>query len=390
MLVSNLPSRSRILIVSQATVNGVAICVRDLIQAAVKEGYHVTVACPSTGDLPAWAQQRGAAWARLEMRRSPHLSDIRAVLRLRRLVRAHDLVHFHSSKAGVVGRLAVASLRSRRPPVVFTPHGWSWLAGGHLAPAYRKIERLLLPLATVVVAVSDEERAAGQAVLGPRAARIMVNPNGVDPGRFSPAGPVADRPDGPLLVCVGRLSRQRAPDVAVTALAFVRTPSVRLRFVGDGEDRAATENLVTAFGLAGRVEFSGSRSDPAPDLRAADLVVIPSRYDGMALILLEAMACGAAIVATQVAGSSALAGAGELVPAEDPESLAAAIDAMLADPQRRRRLGAAARKRAVEHYSLQHSLQGILRLWQSLGARPAANLPDPEFRSHNTSAKKVS
>jgi glycosyltransferase involved in cell wall biosynthesis len=386
--VSSLPSPSRILIVSQATVNGVAICVRDLIQVAVREGYHVTVACPPTGDLPAWARQQGAAWARLEMKRSPHLSDIRAVIRLRRLVRTHDLVHLHSSKAGVLGRLAVASLRSRRPPVVFTPHGWSWLAGGHLAPVYRTIERLMLPLATAVVAVSAEERAAGQAILGSRAARIMVNPNGVDPARFSPQGPVAGRPDAPLLVCVGRLSYQRAPDVAVTALALVRTPSVRLRFVGDGEERAATENLVTALGLAGRVEFSGSRSDPAPDLRAADLVVIPSRYDGMALILLEAMACGAAIVATRVAGSSALTGAGELVPAEDPESLARAIDALLADPQRRRLLGAAARKRAVEHYSLQHSLQGILRLWQSLGAVPVANVPDVPFRPRNTSAKK--
>jgi glycosyltransferase involved in cell wall biosynthesis len=388
MPVSKLPNRSRILIVTQATVNGVAVCVRDLIQAAVKDGYQVTVACPSTGDLPAWAQQRGAAWVRLGMRRSPHPSDILAVMRLRRLARAHDLVHLHSSKAGVVGRLAVASLRSRRPPVVFTPHGWSWLVGGHLAAAYRMIERLLLPLAAVVVAVSYEERAAGQAVLGARAARIMVNPNGVDPDRFSPAGPVAGRPDGPFLVSVGRLSHARAPDVAVTALALVRTPSVRLRFVGDGEDRAATEDLVTALGLDGQVEFSGFRSDPAPDLRAADLVVIPSRYDGMALVLLEAMACGAAIVATQVAGSSALAGTGELVPAEDPARLAAAIDAMLADPQRRRQLGAAARRQAVEHYSLQRSLQGILKLWQSLGARPAANVPELEFRSHGTLAKK--
>lgn len=382
---------SRILIVSQVTVSGVAICVRDLVEAAVSRGYQVTVACPPTGDLPAWVQERGAVWERLEMRRSPHPSDILAVIRLRRLARTHGLVHVHSSKAGVVGRLAVASLGSRRPPVVFTPHGWSWLVGGRLAPAYRMIERVMLPLATPVVAVSDEERANGQAVLGPRAAaRIVVNPNGVDPCRFSPQGPVADRSDAPLVVCVGRLCHARAPDVAVTALALMRTPSVRLRLVGDGEDRAAIENLVNALGVDGRVEFSGFRSDTAPDLRAADVVVIPSRYDGMALILLEAMACGAAIVATQVAGTSALEGAGQLVPAEDPKSLAEAVDALLADPQRRRLLGAAARERAVEHYSLQRSLQGILWLWQSLGARPATDLPDTEVRPQNTSAEKVS
>ncbi len=380
---------SRILIVSQATVDGVAVCIRDLVQAAVSTGYQVTVACPSMGDLSAWVQERGAAWERLEMRRSPHPSDILAVVRLRRLARTHGLVHVHSSKAGVVGRLAVASLRPRQPPVVVTPHGWSWLVGGRLAPLYRWAERLMLPLATAVVAVSDEERANGQAVLGPSAARIVVNPNGVDPCRFSPEGPVADRPDAPLIVCVGRLCHARAPDVAVAALALMRTPSVRLRLVGDGEDRAAIEKLVNALGMDGRVEFCGFRPEPAPDLRAADVVVIPSRYDGMALILLEAMACGAAIVATRVPGTSALGGAGQLVPVEDPESLAEAVDALLlADPQRRRALGAAARERAVEHYSLQRSLQGILGLWQSLGARPATGPQDTESWLQDTLVEK--
>ena len=135
--------------------------------------------------------------------------------------------------------------------------------------------------------------------------------NGVDLCRFSPDGPVADRSDDPLIVYVGRLCHQRAPDVAVAALALMRTPSVRLRLVGHGEDRAAVEALVTALGLDGRVEFSGFRPEPAPDLRAADVVLIPSRYDGMALILLEAMACGAAIVATRVPGTSALGAAGQ-------------------------------------------------------------------------------
>jgi glycosyltransferase involved in cell wall biosynthesis len=158
--------------------------------------------------------------------------------------------------------------------------------------------------------------------------------------------------------------------------------------VGDGEDRAAVEELVTALGLDGRVEFSGFRPEPAPDLRAADIVVVPSRYDGMALILLEAMACGAAIVATRVPGTSALGVAGQLVPVEDPQSLAEAVDALLADPQRRRQLGAAARARAVENYSLQRSLRGILKLWRGLGAQPATGLPDPGSRLQSTSAEK--
>jgi glycosyltransferase involved in cell wall biosynthesis len=382
------PGAGRILIVSQATVDGVAVCVRDLVRAAVGSGYEVTVACPSTGELAAWVLERGAAWERLEMRRSPHRSDILAVRRLRRLVQASSLVHLHSSKAGAVGRLALASLGRRRPPSVFTPHGWSWLVGGWLAPAYRLIEWILIPVTTTLVAVSDEERALGQAVLGSRAARIEVNPNGVDLSRFCPPGPVASRPDEPLVVCVGRLCHQRAPDVAVAAVARMRTPAVRLRLVGDGEDRAAIENQVSALGLTGRVEMVGFRSNPAPDFRAADVVVVPSRYDGMALVLLEAMACGAAIVATRVAGSSALGGAGQIVPAEDPRALAEAVDDLLADPAQRRLLGLAAHERVVEQYSLQRSLEGTIGLWRRLGAGPPSDRPATVVQVRNAPAEK--
>lgn len=366
-LAAKMDSR-HILVVSQATVDGVAVCVRDLVKAAVRTGYDVTVACPSAGDLATWTREHGATWERIEMRRSPHPHDFLAVLRVRQLARTSALVHLHSSKAGVVGRLAVASLRGQRPACVFTPHGWSWLVGGSLAPVYRQIERIMLPLATAVIAVSDEERSNGEKVLGSRASRIRVNPNGVDVSRFCPQGPVAARSGAPLVVCVGRLCRARGPDVAVSALAMMRTPQARLRLVGTGEDWAAIETRARELGLADRVEMVGFHPDPAPDLRAADVVVVPSRYDGMALVLLEAMACGAAIVATRVPGSSVLEGVGQLVPVEDARGLAQAVDDLLADPDRRRLLGRAARSRVAELYSLESSLEGILGLWRTLGA----------------------
>jgi glycosyltransferase involved in cell wall biosynthesis len=381
---------SSVLIVSQVTVDGVAICVRDLVQDAVRRGYHVTVACPSAGDLAAWVQERGATWQRLEMRRSPHPSDLLAVVRVRRLARGRGLVHLHSSKAGAVGRLALATLGAHRPPSVFTPHGWSWLVGGRFAPLYRIIERCLHPLTTAVVCVSAEERSAGLAILGARSTRIRVNPNGVDTSRFSPRGPVGARTDDPLVVSVGRLCHARAPDLAVAALASVQTPAARLRLIGEGEDRARIENQVGTLGLSGRVELVGFRPDPAPDLRAADVVLVPSRYDGMALVLLEAMACEAAIVATRVAGASAIDGVGILVPVEDPQSLAEAVDALLADPVRRRQFGRAARSRAVEQYSLARSLDGTLRLWRELGASPGIRPAPAQTRSRASLARRSS
>lgn len=367
------------LIVSQPTTGGVAVCVRELVRAAVADGYEVTVACPPTGQLPGWADEHGACWETVEMRRSPHPSDILAIARLRGLARAHALVHLHSSKAGALGRLALASLGPDRPPSVFTPHGWSWLVGGWLGAASRLVERALWPVTSEVVAVSEEERACGQAALAPRRNGILVHPNGVDPARFRPDGPVAARSDDPLVVSVGRLSRARAPDIAVAALALMRTPSVRLRLVGDGPDCARVQRQAALLGVADRVEFAGFHPDTAPDLRAADVVVVPSRYDGMALVTLEAMACGAAVVATRVAGSSCLDGAGVIVPPEHPQSLAAAVDALLAQPAERRRLGAAARAQAVERYTLHRSVERTLALWRELGARPQAQPRQPQL-----------
>jgi glycosyltransferase involved in cell wall biosynthesis len=167
----------------------------------------------------------------------------------------------------------------------------------------------------------------------------------------------------------------------------MRTPAVRLRLVGDGEP-TAIENQISALGLTGRVELIGFRPDPAPDIRAADVVIVPSRYDGMALVLLEAMACGAAIVATRVAGSSALDGAGQIVPVDDPQALAEAVDAMLADPDHRRLLGLAARERVAERYSLQRSVEGTIRLWQKLGAHPASDRPRTAVQPRDALAKK--
>lgn len=160
------PRRSSVWMVSQPTTEGVAVCVRDQVEAAVRSGYRVTLACPEAGDLVVWATEHGAEWERVEMRRSPHLSDFAAIIQVRRLARSHALVLLHSSKAGAVGRIALASLWRRRPPSVFSPHGWSWLAGGRFSPPYRLTERILLPVTTAVVAVSGEERSAGRATLG--------------------------------------------------------------------------------------------------------------------------------------------------------------------------------------------------------------------------------
>ncbi|WP_159057035.1 glycosyltransferase, partial [Streptomyces scabiei] len=215
------------------------------------------------------------------------------------------LVHLHSAKAGLAGRLAVRG----RVPTVFQPHAWSFEAvDGAMAALARGWERAGARWASRVVCVSEAERVTGDRA-GVRA-RWTVIPNGVDAGRFSPAAADIVRagiplltgvaPAAPLVVCVGRLCRQKGQDVLLAAWEAVlrRVPTARLVLVGDGPEAERLRALAPEGVL-----FAGDVADAAPWYRAADLVVLPSRWEGMALAPLEAMACGRPVVLTDVDGA---------------------------------------------------------------------------------------
>ncbi len=360
-----------VLIVSQPADYGVAIYVRELAGSAVEAGHDVTVVSPpeSRGPLASWVKSDGARHHTLDMARRPALRDPFDVLTLRRLARGRDVLHLHSSKAAALGRVAAATLpRRARPAVVMTPHYWSWLVGGRLEGLYRWIERLLARRCDVIVAVSEREEAEGHSVLGPDA-RLRLIPNGVDRAHFAPEGPSATREvDHPLIVCVGRLSEQKGQDVAIRALALLSDRTSRLRLVG-GEStpghRRQLEELATSLGVAERIEWRGPVDDTAPEYRAADVVIAPSRWEGMSLASLEALSCGSAMVATDVSGSEALGSAGLIVPREDPGALAGAIDGLLRDPGKRGALGLAARAQS-RPYDVSVTMRRNLDLWTDL------------------------
>ena len=361
-----------VLIAAQPATGGVAVAVSQLAAAGVVAGHRVTVACPpkSAGPLAAWLEETGAH--HVEMfgeSRLPSVRDGRDFISLRRIAMNHDVIHLHSSKAGAIGRLAALSLRRQRPPVVFTPHAWSWLMGGRFARVFRVIERVLAGAADVIVAVSEDEATEGHAYLGRRAERLRVIYNGVDRDQFTPQGPTARRdPSVPLLVCVGRLCRQKGQDVAIRALSQLRNTDAVLRLVGDGDSRDGLVQLARGLGVGDRIEWAGAVSDTAPEFRSADIVVAPSRWDGLSLVLLEAMACGAAIVATNVSGSEVLEQVGVVVEPDDSAALAEAIDVLLDDVTTRQQLGLRARERS-RLFDLETNLGLNLSLWSELAAQ---------------------
>jgi glycosyltransferase involved in cell wall biosynthesis len=356
----------KVLQVSQPTIEGTAVVTQALTEAALADGHVVDVACPASGWLAGRSREVGAGWLELTMSRPPGPSDLSAVGDLRRLVPDYDLVVLHSSKAGALGRLATASTRSA-PPTIFVPHGWSWSVSQRLASPYLAFEKWAARHVGVIVAVSEEEAEAGRDVLGDRAP-IEVIRNGVDTRVFHPDGP---RASTRVVVNVGRLCRQKGQDRLLRALAASRHRDFELRLVGDGPDGPMLRKLARELDVAGRVRFCG-HVPPLAHLQSATLAVFPSRWEGLSLALLEAMACGTPCIASGTGAREALHGTGlHLDPAADEEFLAgltATMDDLLGSATRLDEVAHHLRARAVEHFSLADTTRRHMDLWVRVAA----------------------
>lgn len=204
--------------------------------------------------------------------------------------------------------------------------------------------------------------------------RCHIIPNGIDVTAFTARTALRPAATPRRVVCVGRLTPQKGQDVLLAALPRVIATAgpVRLTLVGEGPDRARLRALVQEAGLGEAVEFAGALDDVRPALEEADLFVLPSRFEGHALALLEAMAAGRPIVATAVPGNTEAIRPdtdGVLVPPEDFAALAAAMSSLLRDRGRAARLAASAQARAREHFSVETMTAKTIAVYRQALAR---------------------
>lgn len=340
--------RPRVLVlVTLAEVGGAQTYVMSLLPA-LTERYDVTVAAWGPGPLVESARAAGAEYVALRhvRRELSPVHDPLGVMELVRLMRRirPDLVHANSSKAGVLGRLAAAI--ARVPVRVFTVHGWAFKAThGPASAAYLWADRLMRPLTTATICVSETERSAG----------IAASTCGDDAVVIANAVDVASADQAPLdgdpphVLSAGRLKEPKDFVTLARALQLVDVPFTAA-IAGDGPDRAAVEAA-----LAGRAVVLGERSDVPALLAAADVFVLSSTSEGMPMTVIEAMAAGLPVVASDVGGMRELVEhgvTGLLVPARDADALAGALADLLADPARRRAMGAAGHARAEALFDL--------------------------------------
>lgn len=287
---------------------------------------------------------------------------------------------------------AVVPARAAGVPVrIHGEHGWDVSDPHGVRRKYRMLRRLYRPFVSHYIALSgDLERYLAQGV-GVPANRLSRICNGVDLRRFQHgrdggvplAGCPFDAPRGLIVVgTVGRLQAVKDQLNLVRAfarLAASRRPEfdgLRLMIAGDGPMRTAVESAIVEGGIGDRVWLAGERSDVPDVMRALDLFVLPSKAEGISNTILEAMASGLPVVATDVGGNAELVAQGRtgmLVPAADDAALADAIASYALDPALRQMHGNAGRERVEREFSLDGMVERYRALYQAQleAVRPA-------------------
>jgi glycosyltransferase involved in cell wall biosynthesis len=342
----------RVLLCHQPTDGGVGRHVADLIDGLTAADHEVVVCSPA---VPA-ATQSAVRHLPLEMRRaiSPR-ADLIALARFARIVREvrPELIHAHSSKAGAVARLARAA--HPRIPVLYTPHGYAFAGYFQRSSerlAYKTVERALAPATSIVTCVCEAEARLARTVAPSR--RVRVVRNGIAAPPAGAADPrVADLRDrGPVLGALTLLRPGKGLETLLDATPLVRErhPQAQLAIVGEGPDLEQLSEQARTLGIADGVHFLGQSSDPLSSMRGMDLLVHPSWAEAFPYVILEAMALGLPIVASDVGGIGEALVDGEsglLAPPRDAPALARALSGLLSDPERAARLGRGALARSA-------------------------------------------
>ncbi|WP_407572312.1 glycosyltransferase family 4 protein [Deinococcus altitudinis] len=295
--------------------------------------------------------------------------DVAAVRDVARLLQKHrpDLLHLHSSKAGLIGRVAA---RLAGVPAVFTAHGWAFTEGA--SPARRQLaiwsERLAAPLSAAIIAVSEYDRALSERLRVTRRARTIHNalPEGSPVTRTEAESGAGGRV---RLLMVARFAPPKNQALLLRAAAAL--PGTEVWLIGEGPDLAETQALAERLGMQDRVWFAGNRSDVGELLAQGDVFCLCSQYEGFPISILEAMRAGLPVVASDVGGvaEAVLHGrTGLVVPHDDVAHWRLALTRLIDDPELRARYGRAGREQFEAAFTTAPMLERVWEVYQEVWA----------------------
>ncbi|MCX7015058.1 MAG: glycosyltransferase family 4 protein [Candidatus Sumerlaeota bacterium] len=367
--------RIRILQVLEATTGGTRKHLRLLLTNLDLSRFSVALAY-SNGRDPCFANDlREFARRGIELHEAPIVRPIRpgrdlaALWRIFRIVRRgnYDIVHAHSSKAGCLGR--IAGWLAGTPAVVYSPHSFAFQENPHsfTGTCYRWIERAAARCHHRLLCVSEGERRIAVESGIEREARTCVIPNAIDASEYaSPRDKRRTRrawnlpEETPVVGVVAQFRRQKGYDCFLGAVPRIlrERPETRFLVVGDGSLFPAVKKEIQSLGLESRIALAGYQEDPTAFYHAMDVFVMCSLWEGMPYTVLEAMASGLPIVATDATGTNELVRHGRngfLAPVGDREAVAGRVVELLRDTPLRERF-------ARESRAISRALPGV-RQW---------------------------
>ena len=363
------------LITRADAVGGASIHVRDLARAMLERGHQATVLLGGHGPVAEQLAAAGVPFVSLRYleRRIHPLRDLRALAEIVTTLRAlaPDLVSTHTAKAGWIGRAAARRLSI---PALYTPHGWS--IGSRMSPRLGAIfslaEKVAAKWSAAIICVCEDEKRLALSKGVAAAGKLLMVHNGVgDIARELRARPA----QAPVRICsIARFASPKDHRTLLAALAALRAQPWELDLVGAGPLEMEMRDLASELGLGGRVRFLGYVADPAPVLAGAQLFVLSSRSEAFPRSVLEALRAGLPVVASAVGGIGEAVTDGVnglLVPAGNPEPLAAALQTLLGDAPLRESMGAAARATYERRFRLEYMVDSTAAIYATLLGRTA-------------------
>jgi glycosyltransferase involved in cell wall biosynthesis len=344
------------LIIGGDVAGGQVVALR-LARAARRDGHDVAFVSPSSGAFVDLARKEGF---RVDVVPLGGALDVASLARLKAAVRGADVLHTHAHfSLNVLGRVAGRLAGAR---VIAHMHVENAFRAGPSRRVQVLLDNVTARLCAAIVAVSDATRDT-LVRQGYPASRVVTIHNGVEAA--APADPIR-LADGPIVLEVARLAKVKGQELLVRAVEHLDATAV---LAGrDLESGGRYERELRRIAEGGRVVFAGYRDDVPSLLAGCDVFCLPSDVEGLPLVVLEAMAQGKPVVATAVGGTPELVLDGEtgiLVPPGDVAALTDALAALLADPERARRMGEAGRERVEREFSLAASTARVLALYSA-------------------------
>jgi len=363
----------KILQATQAAYGGIDLYIRMVFKHSKNPGIVYEVACPgSYGTLKDTAGKFDVQWWNIDFVREVSLvKDLKSCIQFVRLLRSlkPDVVHLHSSKAGVLGRIACFITKT---PCIYTPHAYAYLAErGKKRQIFLLIEKLFGLLPTLTLATSNSEAKRAIEDLRLKASTVKTFTNSIelsDIDRFQNL----NNSEHPFLLMVGRITYQKNPEMFVRVADIIKKkwPSANFLIVGAGlhdDSYQMVNEEVRKRGLSDCLKIQGwkTKDEILDYMRSADVVVVPSRFESFGYVAAEAGACETPVVATNVDGLRDIIADGQtgyLVNIDDDLKMADKISELLENPELRKNMGMAARERVGEMFDISKNigqLEGI-------------------------------